>query len=197
MGGCLACLRDPSSLASQVELNEKETRPHIGIPDDFRGPNVKVDTGESLCITGDGVALASAPIEQDAAYWEIHVTKTGLIKVGVARKMNRGELDRTFDASAKDENGHSWCLDGTDTRANLEDGDVVGVAFTQADLPNLSFTKNGKAINFADVKKIPGTVYPVVMIGGGASIEAVFDPEKMNNQPPPTFKPLMVVRSIL
>ena len=58
-----------------------------------------------------------------------------------------------------------WCLDG----GAFAEGDVIGVLFTQCDLPNLSFTKNGEPAREGDVKKIGGMVYPVVSVGGEAA----------------------------
>ena len=147
---------------------------------------------DSLEVSGSGAALAAAPVEQDSAYWEIVVVKPGPMQLGVSRKMPAKLLDAGLDGKVGDP-PKSWTFDG----GKLAEGDVVGVAFTQCDLPNLSFTKNGEPTRESDVKKIGGMVYPVVSVGGEAVIRVVFAPESFANAPPPGAKPLMVVRSIL
>merc|ERR1712046_182420 len=79
--------------------------------------------------------------------------------------------------------------------SNLAEGDVVGVAFGQCDLPNLSFWHNDKRVH--EVKKIGGSVYPCCSVGNGAVVQAIFDPAEFAHAPPPTFQGLLVVRSIL
>ena len=128
------------------------------------------------------IPLASSPIEQDAAYWEIKVVKAGAIRLGVARKLGPKELEggvKPPKGGGEPGNGRaqrSWCAD-----IALAEGDNVGVAFGQADLPNLSFTKNGKPLPEHDVKKIGGMVYPVFSVGGGACIKVLFESGDFNS----------------
>ena len=184
--GCCA-----SKASSEDELENPRALPSIGIPDAFRGSNVEADT--QLTVSGTGAAMASAPVEQDAAYWEVKVVKPGDICIGVARKLTTKELEAGFSRARKDDElPRSWVFDG-----DFEAGDIIGLAFGQSDLPNLSFTRNGKAQPAFDVRKIGGTVYPVVSVGGGAVIKVEFESEEFANSPPHGFSALMVAQSML
>ena len=146
MGACCASLLGGGKDGG-VELQAQQPKYKIGIPESCRGSKVKVS--EDLTITGEGAALASAAIEQDAAYWEVKVVSTGTIRVGVARKLQSTDLDAGVAAttSPSDGSGKTWCLDSSSPGVALEEGDIIGVAFGQSDLPNLSFRKNAQASN--------------------------------------------------
>ena len=64
--GC--CASQTSADALEVQSTQL---PSIGIPKSNRGSVVKTSDDDPLTITGEGSAMASAPIEQDAAYWEV------------------------------------------------------------------------------------------------------------------------------
>jgi hypothetical protein len=180
-----------SKAPSDDVLQNPRAVPSIGIPDAYRGSKVAADA--QLTVSGEGAAMASAPVEQDAAYWEVKVVKPGAIFIGVARKLSTKELEAGFSrAKDDDEPPRSWVFDG-----KVEAGDIIGVAFGQSDLPNLSFTKNGKAQPAFDVRKIGGMVYPVVSVGGGAVIKVEFESEEFANSPPHGFSALMVAQSML
>ena len=111
----------------------------------------------------------------------------------MARKLSTKELEAGFSRDKDDDAPlRSWVFDG-----KVEVGDIVGVAFGQSDLPNLSFTVNGKALSAFDVRKIGGTVYPVVSVGGGAVIKVIFESDEFANSPPHGFSALMVAQSML
>lgn len=140
-----------------------------------------------------GAAMASAPIEQDAAYWEVKVVKQGDIQIGVSRKLTSKELEtgiKDIPQAGKDQ--RYWVFSEP-----LFEGDVIGIAFSQSDFPNLAFTKNGSSMAGNDFKKITGMVYPVVGVGGGATVKVVFENEELSNEMPSRFSPLMVAQSVL
>ena len=56
--GCCASKNDDDLLEVQRAL------PAIGMPAQFRGSRVEIDSGDALVIGGTGAAMASAPIEQ-------------------------------------------------------------------------------------------------------------------------------------
>lgn len=189
MGCCLS--KAGSGSAGGEEALEL---PEVGIPPNAKGKDVEVDAA-TLSMRGTGSALASAPIEQDQAYWEVHVLEPGeasRVRVGVSRRLKEQELSRELEDTAEDA-PRVWSFQHDGLRA----GDVIGVTFGQSDLPNLSFALNGSPQPTFDVKKIGGLVYPVFSVARGAAIRVVFDPDKFEQQPPPTAKPLMVVRSLL
>ena len=84
-----------------------------------------------ITVAGSGVAIATQAVEQDAAYWEVHVKQPGKIKLGVSRKLKSGELE------GKIAEERVWAAE-----PDLTVGDVVGISFGQSDLPNLSFKIN-------------------------------------------------------
>mmetsp|Transcript_13521 Transcript_13521/g.39350 ORF Transcript_13521/g.39350 Transcript_13521/m.39350 type:complete len:192 (-) Transcript_13521:40-615(-) len=191
MGCCFSQSASPgtSSGAEAVGL------PEIGIPASAKGKDVVVDNA-NLSISGSGSALASAPIEQDRAYWEVKVVdpgSQGRIRVGVSRRLKEEDLHQEIDEASQGDKRRVWSFQQGDLKA----GDVVGVTFGQSDLPNLSFLVNGEPQPAFDVKKIGGLVYPIFSVGQGATLRVVFDPEHFEQQPPPAAKPLMVVRSLL
>ena len=197
MGCCSSCASKSSGQGDVLEV--QGTPPSIGIPSSFRGSKILMDEADPLVVSGEGAALASAAIEQDAAYWEVKVVKTGTIRLGVARKLVPKELEAGVKPLPSSAGGaspskaqRSWCADLV-----LEEGDNVGIAFGQADLPNLSITKNGKPLPEHDVKKVGGLVYPVFSVGGGAVIKVIFEAAGFEHEPPRSFSPLMVAQSVL
>lgn len=120
--------------------------------------------------------------------------KAGMICIGVARKLSAAELETSLEGAnnCDDSARRAWVFD-----ALLKEGDTIGVAFGQTDLPNLAFTKNGKPVPSFDVKKIGGMVYPVVSVANGGAVKVVFDRDGFLNPPPARFSPLMVAHSVL
>jgi hypothetical protein len=207
--GCCASKKDNDS-----ELELQKAVPAIGIPSNLRGSNVTMDESDPLTVGGQGksthdflrsttivahpptipigAAMASAPIEQDAAYWEVKVIKQGDIQIGVSRKLTSKELEAGVSRTAEVGQERYWVFSEP-----LFEGDVVGVAFSQSDFPNLAFTKNGKSMPGNDFKKITGMVYPVVGVGSGACVKVVFEHDQLANEMPSRFSPLMVAQSVL
>jgi len=189
----MGCCSSNASAAAALEV-QGTAPPAIGIPSNLRGANVEMNAGDPLTVSGQGAAMASAPIEQDAAYFEVKIIKPGAISIGVSRKLSAEELESGIskpDGESK-ELPRSWVYS-----SHVAEGDVIGVAFSQADIPNLSFTKNGSPERKFDVKKIGGMVFPVVSVGDGASLKCVFEASDFANSPPARFSALMVAQSVL
>ena len=129
MGCCSSCASKSSGQGDVLEV--QGTPPSIGIPSSFRGSKILMDEADPLVVSGEGAALASAAIEQDAAYWEVKVVKTGTIRLGVARKLVPKELEAGVKPLPSSAGGaspskaqRSWCADLV-----LEEGDNIGIAF--------------------------------------------------------------------
>lgn len=141
-------------------------------------------------VSGEGVAYTSTAIEQDAAYWEVQVESAGRFRVGVCRNLDeeamRGEIG--------DENS-SWALRSED--AGAVEGDVIGVAFGQAELPNLSFFLNGELLEHGQVNRIRGEVYPAVSVEQNAKLRCVFDETNFEHAPPRTHTAIRVTQNII
>jgi len=141
-----------------------------------RGSRVEtVEQSGTVTVKGEGTAFADTVIEQDAAYWEVKVIDVGgTYRVGVAKDgMN-------LEAQIGD-NQSSWGLSSTSTP--MQEGDVIGVAFGQDDLPNLRFFVNGNSIDTASVMRVRGEVYPALSVAGSAALAFVFKPEHFAHIP--------------
>lgn len=152
-----------------------------------RGPDVKVihpsTTNEPL-IKGQGVALLSIPLEQDSAYLELHVRKSGAFTVGVSRAVS--------DAQVLAEGPVAWGLEvepaqlcppsesesdaeaagpapvevpdseGRSIPVQAKAGDVIALLFSQSSFPMLSFRINDRALEGKSVERVRGLVYPAI-----------------------------------
>jgi len=122
---------------------------------------VLLKNGMRIC--GTGGALASTPIMQDKAYFEVRVQQTGVWGLGLAT------LKADLNATPMGNNSDSWvlCSDGN-LRHNkeemhritqtIQEGDTIGVSYNHIEL---NFYVNGQNLDcpFTNVK---GNVYPAV-----------------------------------
>ncbi|KAJ1485523.1 hypothetical protein T484DRAFT_1945400 [Baffinella frigidus] len=185
-----------SGLQSMNKCISKETGERedaaMGVPVTIglHGPEIVID-GDGMRVSGQGVALASEPIGQDRAYFEFKIARDGDWAVGVAKKA----------AHAKD--GHlgqeavSWGLRAS--QLTCLEGDVVGVAFDQGDMPTkLKFYHNGNAQGEHTIEGIRGEVYPAVSVSEHASLLCEFDGENGFIYPPPAgFSGVIACRSLM
>ena len=116
--------------------------------------------GSRLC--GTGGAKATAPIQQNKAYWEVKVQQSGVWSCGICTAV--ADLNAPLGNDA-----FSWVIDSTGRvrtadnvqytiDAEIQEGDVC--AFTY-DHVELNFYLNGVNLN-CPVLGIKGTVYPVL-----------------------------------
>ena len=107
-----------------------------------------------------------------------------------------------------------FCLDvennGTDWMRKIEvqDGDVVGVAVQQSDLPMVQFLLNGEVLHESAINRFRGTVYPSLYLPkvaitseseseSSVTVDLVLDEAKFQQMSPgPRFGPVIVARSI-
>lgn len=188
MGCCCRWLTGGQRDAGGFELPQFDS-PLVRM--DRNAPEVQVEpgaTGDAL--SGRGIAYTSTAIEQDAAYWEIHVEKKGRFRVGVCRNLDADAMR----AELGDENS-SWALRSED--AGAVEGDVIGVAFGQAELPNLSFFLNGELLEHGQVNRIRGEVCPAVSVTPEAKLRCVFDEANFEHTPPRTHSAIRVTQNII
>lgn len=93
--------------------------------------------------------------------------------------------------------------DGTELMRKIEvqDGDVVGVAVQQSDLPMVQFLLNGDVLHESAINRFRGTVYPSLHLPEATSesvkVDLVLDEAKFKQMSPgPRFGPVIVARSI-
>ena len=185
MSSLCCCFRKASEGDAGCELATKA--PTVTL--DRNGPAVVVSGG---VVSGDGIASASTAIEQDACYWEIHVVRAGSFRAGVGRSHS---LAGDALAGPLGDGQSSWALASDD--ADLSDGDVLGVAFTQADLPNLSFYINGELSEKGQVTVVRGEVCPAASVSGDAKLRFVFDETQFKHEAPRPHSALQIVRSLI
>ncbi|VEU44160.1 unnamed protein product [Pseudo-nitzschia multistriata] len=138
MGCCCSCDgKDGDKAIKESELVERET-PQQTINVAMSNPSIQVTN--HLCVTGSGLALIGTALEQDAAYWEYHVTlparkHVDTILFGVSSKKDRkfykeidGKGGGEKEGVPSEGNGTSWmrCVEG------LQNGDIVGIAMQQS-----------------------------------------------------------------
>ncbi|CAJ1938322.1 unnamed protein product [Cylindrotheca closterium] len=178
----------------------------LSISKNMTSPNVEIgDKGE---ISGDGLALAGVQIEQDAAYWEWHIklpskTHCDTIMFGVTSKKNRGFYEELEDKILGEE-GVSSQHTGTNwmRKVEVENGDVVGVAVQQSDLPMVQFYLNAEPLHDRAVNRFRGTVYPAVClpksVSGRLKVHLVLEESNFKQRSPgERFGPVIVARSIV
>ena len=184
----------PVAAPQSIELTEK-------------GPDVAV---KKSLISGTGVAYSSNTIEQDAAYapgvlnhstpstrrldprryWEVVVETAGPFRIGVARALKGGALAGSIGDEEK-----SWAL--ASASCECSDGDVIGIAFGQAELPNLRFYRNGDELPKAEVQRVRGAVHPAVSVAGSTKLRCVFDEGQFKHEPPRGHSALRASQSLI
>lgn len=205
MGCCCSCIGDNAVAVTESELVEQDTTQQ-SIDQIMSNPQIKVEG--NLCATGSGLALVGTALEQDAAYWEFHVSlpagkHVDTILFGVSKKKDRKFYDdangKNFEEGVPSEaNGTDWmrCVEG------IQNNDVIGIALQQSDLPMVQFFHNGEPLYDIAVNRFRGVVYPSVCLPSsvqeGLKIMAVLNEKNFQHQSPGAkFGPIIVARSIV
>lgn len=195
-------------------------------------------------VSGSGLALACISIEQDSAYWEWHIQADDDLKIGVSNGDNesffeqREELNQIslkfglatsksrkfYRILAANDEGDDVPMedDGTALMRSIPDlknGDVVGVAVQQSDLPMIQFLVNGEPMHHLAINRFRGTVYPSIWLPpalvvddddeedveigatvgkGQYTVSVVFEESKFKELAPHArFGPIIVARGII
>jgi len=183
----------------------------ISISTRMSAPSI-MTSERDLKVQGRGLALVGVSIEQDAAYWEWHIETLiddkdededdfdafTSLKFGVATKKNA----KFYKAVESNEDGNNAEVeDGTalmKTISGLQDGDTIGVAVQQSDLPMVQFFLNGEPLNDLAINRFRGTVFPSVFLQDGFAVKGVFEEEIFREiSPHLRFGPLIVARGII
>jgi hypothetical protein len=91
---------------------------------------------------------------------------------------------------------------GTDLmrKIKVSNGDTIGIAVQQSDLPMIQFLLNGEPLNEQAVNRFRGTVYPSVFLpeNDGLSVQLVFNENDFREiTPHARFGPLIVARGLV
>jgi SPRY domain len=162
-------------------------------------------------ISGHGLALAGVTIEQDAAYWEVHVTSSGSderldVLVGLATKKDKKYFEATTDDTID--------LDNTDDEYRKKSGiefmskipvsnnDVIGIVVQQSDLPMIQFYLNGTQQYYASINRFRGSIYPSFYIpsscNNNVTLKVAFlEHDFRQSIPNHSCSPVMVARGLM
>ena len=198
---CFGLMLDRGDDSHNTFVKEQQT-PSVTL-DTYRMGNdvVIVKNGHRIC--GSGAALATAPIHQDKAYFEVKVQQaSNIFGVGLAtKKTNLNSLPLGTDK-------FSWVLrgDGSIYHDNnklyqlpdslvIAEGDIIGVAF---DHLSLKFLLNNVELDYS-LTGIKGGddqgVYPVVYVDDGSILDTSF--HSFHYAPPTGYDRILIEQSLL
>eukprot|EP00979_Chaetoceros_neogracilis_P006973 scaffold1433_cov175-Chaetoceros_neogracile.AAC.2 len=216
MGLCCSCFDSIRPSENQTEMTEQNApKPSFQfiISRKMSSPSVDIS---GLTVKGEGIALVGVSIEQDAAYWEWHVTAEDgkitsgddnedffsndlALKFGVATKKSREFYNSLANVSDNDADVN--IDDGTKLMRgipNVQDGDTIGVAVQQSDLPMVQFLLNGEPMHELAISRFRGMVFPSVSVKEGFTIKFVWDEDEFKEMSPHLrFGPLIPERGLI
>ncbi|EJK65724.1 hypothetical protein THAOC_13392 [Thalassiosira oceanica] len=145
---------------------------------------------------GCGLALIDCPVEQDRAYWEWHIDETAsqqgsLIMFGVSNKRNQKFYEILGESSIPAEKHGTKFLAGVE---GLKEGDVVGVAVQQSQVPMIRIFVNGEESS-ASVSKFRGSCFPAVYLPD-AGVTFLYREDQLRSRPA-GWDPLIAERSLV
>mmetsp|Transcript_24833 Transcript_24833/g.37747 ORF Transcript_24833/g.37747 Transcript_24833/m.37747 type:complete len:204 (+) Transcript_24833:135-746(+) len=203
MGCCCSCLDGDGESAKEAEMTSKLSSQAKGmkISRAMSAPTIEIEEG--VKISGDGLGVAGVNIEQDSAYWEWHIDasdgsgKAEDTKFGVTTKK-----DQKFYRSLEEQDDVSPQTDGTALMKKVPicDGDTIGVAVQQSDLPMVQFLVNGEPQHNLAINRFRGNVYPSIFLAPGENVKAklVLDEnEFLQEAPNARFGPIILARGII
>lgn len=211
MGCCCSCF-DKENVQTETEMTNRSNSGNEGaslsIARHMTAPTVEIENLRTL--KGHGLALVGVTVEQDAAYWEWHIESveedggaddedpSNALMFGVATKKNSKfyramEHNEDSDATSS-ENGTGLMRAITE----LREGDTVGVAVQQSDLPMIQFFLNGEPLHDIAVNRFRGAVYPSIFMRNGFQTKLVIDENDFKEMSPHArFGPLIAARGII
>lgn len=211
MGQCCSCVSRFLPSRSAIEMgstNEDElladNMPQVHEIDvDMCAPSISVCGELKNEVNGHGLALADVSAEPDKAYWEWKVkisnaTSGDSLMFGVSNKRNSKFYEILAESTVPPEKHGTKFMCPI---PNLKDGDVVGVAMSQSELPMIQLYLNGEIQYDATVSRFRGTVYPSIYLPQSEStISATFlyrDDHFIHGMPGPGYEPLIAERSLM
>lgn len=175
MGGCCSscCVSEDSNdagTAKEMELQAQKSRKALAISETMSAPTIVRKNPNT--ISGQGLALAGVIIEQDVAYWEWYMQAppqknmesilfgvTGKKDAKFYQDLSPETIKSTEEKGPSQVNGTQWMR-----RIDFENGDVIGVAVQQSDLPMVQFSLNGEPLHISAINRFQGTVYPAIYL---------------------------------
>ncbi|TKR80709.1 hypothetical protein L596_014737 [Steinernema carpocapsae] len=192
---CLDCFQGPSFTQTQSYAQFRDEAQTVKLDTSHMGSEVVIlKNGTRIC--GTGAALATAPIVQNKAFFQVNVQQTGTWGIGVA--------NRSVDLNKVPLSENSWTLNNAgelrgggavigkaDEEITIEEGDSIGIAFDHIEL---SFYKNGVRLPNA-VTTVRGQVFPVVYVDDSAILDVKF--RSFSIDVPAGFEEIMLEQTLL
>uniref|UniRef100_A0A914P361 SPRY domain-containing protein n=1 Tax=Panagrolaimus davidi TaxID=227884 RepID=A0A914P361_9BILA len=190
---CLECLQGPSFSATESYAHLREEVHCVKLDTNFMGNEVVLlKAGTRIC--GAGGALATAPIVQNKAYFQVTIQQSGIWGIGVATR----SADLT--KSPVVENAYMLHHDGRvlsngeevgTITTPLNEGDSIGIAFDHIDL---KFYKGEEELPIT-IPNIRGQVYPCAFVDDNAILDFKF--RTFDLHPPLGYEEIMLEQTLL
>uniref|UniRef100_A0A1I8A1H0 SPRY domain-containing protein 7 n=1 Tax=Steinernema glaseri TaxID=37863 RepID=A0A1I8A1H0_9BILA len=191
---CLDCFQGPSFTQTQSYATLREEAQIVRLDTAYIGSEVVIlKNGTRIC--GTGGALATAPIVQNKAYFQVNVQQTGIWGVGLA--------NRSADLNKVTSSENAWILNSAGELVSggevlgkacedvtIEEGDSIGVAFDHVEL---SFYVNGTRLPNS-ITAVRGQVFPVVYVDN-AILDVKF--RSFSFDAPPGYEEIMLEQTLL
>ncbi|KAL3826503.1 hypothetical protein ACHAXA_004340 [Cyclostephanos tholiformis] len=190
---------------NDAELVSRDSVPQVhSIDAAMSAPSINIAGDLMNEVSGNGLALADVPVEQDRAYWEWRVNMripssnavSSTIMFGVSNKRNSKFYEILAESTVPaSKHGTKFMC----SVSNLKDGDVVGVLIQQSEIPMIQLYLNGKLHDGGQISKFRGTVFPSVYLPPGSTTATfLYATDHFVHGPPrPGFEPLMAERSLM
>ncbi|CAD5230961.1 unnamed protein product [Bursaphelenchus okinawaensis] len=190
---CLECVQGPSFTATPSYAQLRDDARSIKLSTSHMGPDV-VLLKNCTRICGTGGALATAPIVQNKAYFQVDITQAGTWGIGLGhRSIELGLLPIDEFAWTLRSSGELWgngsLIGKTDTPLN--EGDTITVTFDHAEL---KFYRNNEPIPIA-ITSVRGQVFPLVYVAENAILDVKF--RNTTCQVPAGFEEIMLEQTLL
>ena len=208
MGQCCSCIKQLSRSSIEMGSTEEdlmESQPQIhSIDQEMSAPSIRIGGELKNEIYGYGLALADVSAEPDRAYWEWRVKISNpngdspSLLFGVSNKRNAKFYQILSESTVPPEkHGTKFMC----KMPNLKDGDVVGVAMQQSEIPMIQLYLNGECQYDSKVPKFRGTVFPSIYIPQSeTTISAAFlyrEDQFIHGPPSQGYECLIAERSLM
>ncbi|CAD5233875.1 unnamed protein product [Bursaphelenchus xylophilus] len=190
---CLECVQGPSFTATPSYAQLREDARAIKLSTSHMGPDVVLlKNGSRIC--GTGASLATAPIVQNKAYFQVDITQSGTWGIGLGhRSVELGHVPVDEFAWTLRNTGELWAngeLVGK-TDIPLNEGDSVTVTFDHVEL---KFYRNNTPIPFS-ITNVRGQVFPLFFVADNAILDVKF--RNTTCQVPAGYEEIMLEQTLL
>ncbi|CAI4224105.1 unnamed protein product [Auanema sp. JU1783] len=191
---CLDCVQGPSFMGSASYSNfTTPIVPTVRLDVGHMGKDVVLlKEGERIC--GTGAALATVPIVQNKAYFQVTLQQSGTWGIGLGNKnTNLDTIPAVQNFWGIRENGDVVANGDVIGKLNkaLDEGDCIGVSYDHIEL---KFFVNGEEAEPA-ITNVKSPVYPTIYVDDSAIMDVKF--KNFSYDAPPGFDEILVEQTLL